>query len=123
MPNSFAFDESGRKFIISGALNNFDVIPCGSDFVDVVVQVTGKASPSFNTTMQFIVTLQSNEESNATNPNCKIAQIAKSLQSKPYFEVQGSQTTFQPLKIDCAANETLPEFNLGKLIYEGDLAD
>ena len=123
LPASIAFDQNGRKFTISGAVNDFDVIPCGSDFIDIVVQVTGEASPSLNTTMQFIVTLQSNKESNATNPNCQITQIAKSLQSKPYFEALGSETTVKPLNIYCTANETLPEFNLGKLIYEGDPAD
>ena len=90
-PYSFNLDSSSRKLTVSGAKGDFDVIPCGADFIDIVVEVTGSASPTLNTTMQFVVTLKAEKSQNNYNPSCNnyAQKIAKSLESKPYFFALG----------------------------------
>lgn len=56
-PKSIVFDEKKRTFTIQGAANTQDMIPKGESSIEVLVKVTGKAKADVSTSMEFIVTL------------------------------------------------------------------
>ena len=99
MPSSFNFDPISRKLTVQGAKTDLDVIPCDADSIEIVVEVSGSASPSLNTTMQFVVSLRASATQSRDRSGCN-PNLDKLAKSKPYFQGLGND----PLVIELAPN-------------------